>query len=210
MVFALKTKELNYQRKIIMSLVPVFKIGFWNAWILSIVLYAAANIPLAMNNAIVEKRIEGEPEGSEQKKVSRIVHIITHVIIMPFTLLYSIFLPLQLGSWWFIAGLLIFLLGLIFVLMCSTSFSTAPLDEPISRGVYAISRHPMYLGFFLAYLGIGIASASWVFLLCALVWIVSWQIGVEEEERILLEKYGEAYRQYMNRTPRWIGFPNKS
>ena len=189
-----------------MSLIPAFEIGIWNAWILMIVLYAAAFVPLFMNNDVAEKRIEGEPEGSEQNKVSRIVHIVTHVIIMPFTLLYSIFLPLQLGTWWFYAGLLIYLIGIVFVLMSSISFSTEPLDEPLSNGVYAISRHPGYFGFFLAYLGIGITCASWVFMLCALVWIVAWHFGVVEEERILSEKYGESYRQYMNRTPRWIGF----
>ena len=189
-----------------MSLVPAFEIGIWNAWILSIILYVAAFVPLSMNNEKVEKRMEGEPKGSEQKKVARIVHVITHVIIMPFTLIYSIFLPLQLGMWWFYTGLLIYLLGLVMVFMVSISFSSAPLGEPLSKGVYAISRHPQYLGGFLAYAGIGIACASWVFLLCALVWIVSWQFAVDEEERILLEKYGDEYRQYMNQTPRWIGF----
>lgn len=189
-----------------MSLIPAFEIGIWNAWILMIVLYAAAFVPLSMNNERVEKRIEGEPEGSEQSKVARIVHVITHVIIMPFTLLYSIFLPLQLGTWWFYAGLLIYLIGIVFVLMSSISFSTEPLDEPLSKGVYAISRHPGYFGFFLSFAGIGIACASWVFLLCALVWIVAWHFGIGEEERILVEKYGDSYRQYMNRTPRWIGF----
>ena len=189
-----------------MPLIPAFEIGIWNAWILSIILYAAAFVPLAMNNEKAEKRMEGEPTGSEQKKVARIVTVITHIIIMPFTLLYSIFLPLQLGTWWFYFGLLIYLLGLVMELMVSISFSSAPLGEPLSKGVYTISRHPMYLGFFLAYAGIGLACASWVFLLCALVWIVSWHFGVVEEEHILLERYGDAYRQYMDRTPRWIGF----
>ena len=113
-------------------------------------------------------------------------------------------------TWWFYSGLPIYLIGIIMVLLFSISFATAPLGEPLDKGVYSISRHPGYLGFFLAYAGIGIACASWIFLLCAFVWIVSWQFGVVEEERILLEKYGEAYRQYMNRTPRWIGFSKKS
>jgi len=32
-------------------------------------------------------------------------------------------------------------------------------------------------------------------------------VSVNAEERFCLEKYGDAYREYMNRTPRWIGFP---
>jgi protein-S-isoprenylcysteine O-methyltransferase Ste14 len=151
----------------------------------------------------------GEPSGSEQKRVTRMVNVITHVIIMPFTLIYSIFLPIKLGTWWLHSGLLIYLLGIVMVLLYSISFASAPVGEALSKGIYAVSRHPAYFGFFLGYAGIGLACASWVFLLCALVWIGAWQVGVVEEERMLLEKYGEAYRQYMNRTPKWIGLPRK-
>ena len=190
-----------------MSFIPAFEIGLWNAWIFMVILYAAAFVPFSIDSKKVDKRIEGEPTGSEQKKVSRIVNVITHVIIMPFTLIISIFVPINIGTWWFYAGLIIYLFGLVMVLLVSISFATAPLEEPLSKGVFAISRHPSYFGFFLGLVGIGIACASWVFLLCALVWIVSWHFGVVEEERIFLEKYGDAYREYMNRTPRWIGMP---
>lgn len=192
-----------------MSIVPAFEIGLWNAWIFTVILFAVAFLPSAIGSDTVEKRMAGEPSGSEQKRVTRMANLITHVIIMPFTLIYSIFLPIQLGTWWLYSGLLIYLLGIVMVLMYSISFASAPVGEPLSKGVYAVSRHPAYVGFFLAYAGIGVACASWVFLLCALIWIGSWQFGVVEEERMLLEKYGEAYRQYMNRTPRWIGFPRR-
>jgi protein-S-isoprenylcysteine O-methyltransferase Ste14 len=32
-------------------------------------------------------------------------------------------------------------------------------------------------------------------------------ISIGAEERFLLEKYGDVYREYLNRTPRWIGIP---
>jgi protein-S-isoprenylcysteine O-methyltransferase Ste14 len=31
--------------------------------------------------------------------------------------------------------------------------------------------------------------------------------GAYDEERFLLEKYGEAYREYIDQTPRWTGMP---
>ena len=192
-----------------MSLLPELEIGLWNAWILMVILYVAAFVPLAVNGERVEKRMEGEPSEKEQSRTTKSVAIITHAVIMPFTMIISIFVPIKLGTWWFNSGLLVYVLGLAMVLMFSVSFGTAPLGQPLDKGVYAVSRHPLYMGFFLAYLGTGIACASWIFLLCALVWIVSWHFGVVEEERVLLEKYGEAYQRYMNRTPRWIGFPKK-
>ena len=190
-----------------MSIVPAFKIGLCNAWILMISLLAAGIAPLYIDNEKTEKRGEGEPTGNELNRTTKIAQLITHIIIMPLTLIYSIFLPLKLGTSWFYVGLPIYLLGLVMALMFSISFATAPLGAPITKGVFAISRHPGYFSFFLGCVGIGIACASWVILLCALVWIVSWNFGVVEEEHILLEKYGETYREYMNRTPRWIGLP---
>jgi protein-S-isoprenylcysteine O-methyltransferase Ste14 len=190
-----------------MSLLPAFEIGLRNAWVLMVALVAAAFLPLYIDSDKTDKRCEGEPTGSELSRTTRIAHVVTHLMIMPFTFIYSIFVPLKLGTSWFAVGVPICLLALVMVLMSSISFSTAPLGEPLNKGVYSISRHPGYFGLFLGYVGIGLACASWVFLLCALVWIVSWHFGVVEEERILLERYGDAYREYKNRTPRWIGIP---
>ena len=91
--------------------------------------------------------------------------------------------------------------------MASVSWATNPLDKPITRGVYRISRNPMDFGWFLVMMGIGLACASWLFLLFAMIWIIVGNRGAIAEERFCLEKYGDAYREYMNRTPRWIGIP---
>ena len=129
-----------------MSIVPNFEIGVWNAWIFMILLYAAAFVPLGINSKKVEIRMEGEPSGDEQKKVTRTANVITHVIIMPLTLILGLFVPIELGTWWFYAGLIIYLLGLVMVLLYSISWATAPLDESLSKGVYVISRHAHILG----------------------------------------------------------------
>ncbi|GAH05261.1 unnamed protein product, partial [marine sediment metagenome] len=66
---------------------------------------------------------------------------------------------------------------------------------------------PGYLTMFLLLLGAGIASASWVFILFAIVSMILWVPLSISEEDYCLEKYGDAYREYMNKTPRWIGMP---
>jgi len=124
--------------------------------------------------------------------------------------IYSFFLPLELGTVWFYVGLPIGILGIIMPVMSGVSLydAYAPLDEPITTGVYRITRNPEYFSVFLQYLGIGISCLSWVFILCAVVWIISFHIQVvQSEEPSLIEKYGDAYAKYMNRTPRWIGKP---
>ncbi len=190
-----------------MSLVPAFKLGLLNAWIITISGFLTTLAPLLISKEKVNKRTAGEPAWREIGKTYKIAIFITHVLVMPFTIGYSIFLPLKLDTAWLYVGLAISFLGILMGLMAGVSFATAPLDEPMTKGVYGISRNPMYFSGFLEYVGISIACASWVFLLCAVVWIVTWDIGLVGEERILLKKYGDAYREYMDRTPRWMGIP---
>ena len=113
-----------------------------------VLLLATGTVPLYIDIEKMEKWAEGEPTGSEINKTTKTVHVITHILILPFTLIYSIFLPLKLGTLWFYAGLPISLLATAMALMFGISFLTAPLGEPISKGVYAISRHPAPHGFF--------------------------------------------------------------
>jgi protein-S-isoprenylcysteine O-methyltransferase Ste14 len=88
------------------------------------------------------------------------------------------------------------------------SYATSPVDQPITKGFYRISRHPIYLSAALMYLGMGIACASWILILCAVLLIAFFHIVIPAEESLLTEQYGEAYRKYVNETPMWIGIPN--
>ena len=192
-----------------MSFIPTFKIGLWNAWIFLVLLIFPSFIVPLINKEKWEKWAEGDPSWSEMGKAQKTVFVITHMIILPLTLIYSIFLPLKLGTWWFIAGLIIFIPAFLIILLFINLYLTAPPEKPITKSIYAFSRHPGYLSFFLGCVSIGIACASWVFLLCAIIWIIVWNNGIVFEERILIKKYGNAYKEYMDRTPRWIGIPKR-
>jgi len=65
----------------------------------------------------------------------------------------------------------------------------------------------MTLAGYLILIGAGIASASWVFLLFSIVYIILCAILIRAEERSCVEKFGTAYREYINKTPRWLGLP---
>jgi protein-S-isoprenylcysteine O-methyltransferase Ste14 len=158
---------------------------------------------------LVSKEVYQRASYPPDMKLSPTTRIANYVS-MPLWLLstaYSIFLPLKLGTMWFVIGLIIFLLGLFISVIMTINFATAPMNEPITRGAYRYSRHPGYAGVFLIYLSVGIASASWIFLLFTIIWAVFVSISVKDEERYCLERYGLAYREYMNRTPRWLGIP---
>lgn len=190
-----------------MSLIPAFEIGVWNAWIFTVLLFSSMMPAQAMNKESLKKFNEGWGSEKWSKAARRSAHA-THMIIIPLTFLYSIFLPLQIGTVWFYVGLFVCVVSLAINYMASINIAkTQILKEPVTKGIYRFSRHPIYFGSFLVYLGIGIACASWLFILFALAWLILWIIAVPSEENDLLEKYGDAYHKYMDRTPKWIGLP---
>ena len=142
------------------------------------------------------------PLNETEKKISSIISLLFYALIA-----YSIFLPLQLGTVWFFAGLLVYLFGVIIETIAMLDFFTTEVDKPVTKGVYRFSRNPMYLGMFLIFGGTGTACVSWVFLLLTTVIIILLHISVVSEERFCLKKYGNPYKEYMNKTPRWIGIP---
>ena len=185
-----------------MSLIPAFEIGLWNAWIFMV----CSLTPVFFIPLISKHREKGGNFTAAFDKKQSTAHVSIHVIYF-LLVIYSIFLPLKLGTVWFYTGLPIYLIGLVLYTIVFVSFPMTPPDKPVTTGIYRYSRHPMYLTGSLIFVGAGIASASWVFLLLSVVYISMLPLFVAAEENFCLEHYADAYREYMNRTPRWIGIP---
>jgi hypothetical protein len=188
-----------------MSLVPAFEIGLWNAWIF--MLLDVLTFPLFMR---IAKGRAPEGEGRNQvaalSRTERITLYSSKMIYIP-AFIYSIFLPLKLGTVWFHVGLPITLIGFVAGVMVILNWAASPRGEPVTNGLYRYSRHPMYVTSFVFFLGVSIATASWVFLVFTILLIAASFYFAPIEERSCLENYGDAYREYTNRTPRYIGMP---
>ena len=185
-----------------MSLVPAFEIGLWNAWIFMPYLFLMI--------ILISKLKKGEDPGKTEldalsKNEKRILN--SAFLVLLFAVIYSIFLPLKLGTMWFYVGFPVTMIGLVMFTIVIANFITTPWDKPVIKGLYHYSRHPMYITIALFLLGIGIASASWLFLLLSIIFTILNTLRAIYEERYCFDKYGDAYREYMNRTPRWIGIP---
>ena len=185
-----------------MSLIPAFEIGVWNAWIF--MAYLLLSIIPFMYIAI--KKGVPSVEESGLSGVAKIFASSSKVLLFP-AMVYSIFLPMKLGTAWFYVGLSITLIGLIAYTIVLVNWATTPLDNQVSRGLYRYSRHPMYVTMFVFLLGLGIVTASWVLLLLFIVFVVGCVVFVNVEEQGCLQKYGDSYREYMSKTARWIGIP---
>jgi protein-S-isoprenylcysteine O-methyltransferase Ste14 len=188
-----------------MSLVPEFELGLWNAWIL-MVSFLLSFIVLGVLDSLSGQKGLSRPSTPSLNEKEKKLNGISLLVILA-SAIYSFFLPLKLGTAWLYLGLLVYLFGMIFNFVAATNLMNTPMDRPATKGLYRISRNPIYLGAFLEFIGIGIDCASWLFLLLTALFIIPQHILIGAEERWCLEKYGEAYREYMNKTPKWIGIP---
>jgi protein-S-isoprenylcysteine O-methyltransferase Ste14 len=80
-----------------------------------------------------------------------------------------------------------------------------PSTALVETGPYRFTRNPIYIGFVLAYFGLSIMLTSlWVLLLLIPVLFILQRGVVEREEDYLERQFGEAYRKYKARVPRWL------
>ncbi|MPY80296.1 MAG: DUF1295 domain-containing protein [Actinophytocola sp.] len=82
--------------------------------------------------------------------------------------------------------------------------------ELLTGGIYRYSRNPQYLGYLLVLTGLGTARRSGLALAlgAATGLVFRWWIPIEE--RHLQREFGEPYRQYRARVPRWFGRPRQA
>ena len=86
--------------------------------------------------------------------------------------------------------------------------SVAP-GEPstvlLENGPYRYTRNPIYIAFVILYFGLAVMlTSAWMLLLLIPMLIILQHGVVEREEAYLQAKFGEAYRKYRARVPRWL------
>jgi protein-S-isoprenylcysteine O-methyltransferase Ste14 len=109
-------------------------------------------------------------------------------------------------------GAALCLVGLVILLLSLISFGRSfrvgidvdhP-DELVTTGVFAWSRNPIYVGFFIVLVGQFLVFPNWVPLvyLMAGSWLVDRQVLREEE--FMRRQYGEEYAEYCRRVRRYV------
>jgi protein-S-isoprenylcysteine O-methyltransferase Ste14 len=182
-----------------MSAVPAFEIGVWNAWILIIPMLITFFLDMRVT-AIRESAPSGDFQLTTKEK--SIIYAIFLPMIVAFV--YAVFLPLRLSTVWLYCGLPIFSCGVVFTIVTILNFATSPRDKVITKGLYSVSRNPMYIGLLIMQIGLGITCSSWLYLLLTLLLSILLNANLSAEERYCLYRYSDAYRKYKSRTPRWI------
>lgn len=77
----------------------------------------------------------------------------------------------------------------------------------ITTGVYRLVRHPMYLVFWLNVLSATLITANWIVCLVASLSVfILCIVRIPDEEQMMLNAFGDEYREYMKRTKRLIPY----
>jgi protein-S-isoprenylcysteine O-methyltransferase Ste14 len=72
----------------------------------------------------------------------------------------------------------------------------------VDRGIYAFVRHPQYTGgIFAIFLTTLLWYPHWLFGVLAVIGVAVVYMGCREEDRRLVEKFGDDYRAYMKKVP---------
>ena len=78
-------------------------------------------------------------------------------------------------------------------------------ERLVTDGVYARMRHPQYTGLFLIVFGEGVVHWPTIVSVAAFpVIVIAYTLLARKEERQMLARFGDAYREYRERVPMFI------
>ncbi|WOO38421.1 isoprenylcysteine carboxylmethyltransferase family protein [Anaerocolumna sp. AGMB13020] len=114
------------------------------------------------------------------------------------------FLKIRTDTYLIYPGLVIYGLGVLLCLLSVIHFAEPAKSGINSRGIYGISRNPMYVAYFIYFIGCAILTRSLPLLGIVIIFQISAHWIILSEERWCIQKFGEEYINYMNKVRRYI------
>jgi len=183
-----------------MELMPELKVGWLNGWIPLCVLYGVFGVLLVTFPRDVVARLYDRSGWTRKQRVLAATGKLPALAYLAL-IVYS---PLKVGEAIFVIGSAVFALGLGGFIVALFSFRDTPADRPITTGLYSVSRNPQILSLIISFLGVAIAAGSWFAVLTLVVLSLGAHVRIVAEERSCLARYGDSYRSYMKRVPRYF------
>ena len=127
--------------------------------------------------------------------------------LFSFANIIMIFLAaIKFGTAEFIIGTVLYSVGLIGLGIAIINYRNAPLDKPITRGLYKISRNPQMIMIYIMFTGMILVIDSLFNLIILSITIICAHFSIIGEEKALKEQYGESYEEYKEKVPRYFLF----
>jgi protein-S-isoprenylcysteine O-methyltransferase Ste14 len=108
-------------------------------------------------------------------------------------------------------ALVLMIIGFLIVVLSMPFLGQRSFGREVGRlrtiGLYQYSRNPQLVGSFFFIAGYAMLWPSWMGALWASLWLVITHLMVKGEEEHLKKVFGGEYRDYCQRTPRYLGLP---
>ena len=98
------------------------------------------------------------------------------------------------------------MMGLALLVVSIINYRDAPLDKPITKGIYKISRNPQMVSLYVLFMGMTLIIGSWFNLILLGISMICAHFSILGEEAALKEQFGESYVEYMEKVPRYFLF----
>jgi protein-S-isoprenylcysteine O-methyltransferase Ste14 len=185
-----------------MEWMPTMRFGWGNGWVFLLLLALTDAVCFAVFPRPVVRRLFDRSGWSRRQ----IIFTVLGKICAVGCLVLIILTPLKLGSAVFVFGAVVAGLGLVGLAKALFDFRRTPPDQPVTHGMYTISRHPQIVMSSVVLLGACFAVGSWTAVLLLAAARVLSHFGIVAEEEICLKQYGDSYRAYLGRVPRYFLF----
>ena len=135
-----------------------------------------------------------------KEKIAYWFYQISNVLVF----LYLFFLKIETTPPLFYIGLVIYSLGIIICVFSIFSFAKPAENGINTNGIYEISRNPMYIGYFVFFLGCVLLTRSSLLIIFSIVFQISAHWIILSEERWCIKEFGKEYISYMNKVRRYL------
>lgn len=169
----------------VLLLVPLILIRYGLLWLL---------------NKDALKRAAFFPPLIGKEKVAFFVYQIATILLF----LYLCFLKINFDSMWFYPGVVVYGLGVLLFIVSTSNFAKPAKNGINRKGLYLISRNPIYVSYFIYFLGCVLLTRSFILLVLLFVFQVSAHWIILSEERWCVKEFGEEYINYMEKVRRYI------
>jgi protein-S-isoprenylcysteine O-methyltransferase Ste14 len=191
----------------------VFRIGFWTllAGVLVMRGFFAAQVRRAG-----ERLLPDEAAVQREGRLAFAIRFLSFFVLIGILIAYAVNPPwiralsIPLPAWLRWAGLALGLLSLALWVWTQQALGaqwSAQLQlrqdhQLITTGPYTHVRHPLYTAMVGWAVGLALVTANWIFVGLAALSAAVFFVRVPREEQMMLERFGDDYRSYMQRTGR--------
>jgi len=185
-----------------MEFFPPLEFTLLGGWLLILIIaILQPSILLLMPKAVRSRLLDRSNFTRNQKILTGTSK--TFVLLTQITLIFT---PLAIGSIEFIIGIILFLFGIIGEVIAVINFKMTPLDEPVTQGLYKYSRNPQETMLSITFFGACFTVGSWFLVFLFGFSRIFNHFHILAQEQTCLKEYGEGYKEYMKKVPRYLLF----